>query len=238
MSITAVESATVRMVSGEWRKVPVSALSLSALVVGMVMAAQIPAQAPERRDERRGEFGATLENGTLSIAIDCSPERPCNARFGSVVHAVKGAARIKPQARTSGPIFIYMDPSGDLVAESPVNLQCEGCRYARGVGQFPANSIALFMWTIREGAFDARSALDFRASLSTTNVTAGSGALVADNGGTATVAIDPTVVGTRVIVPPKSSSSACASGQFSFDGDYYYVCVATNKWKRVALSNF
>jgi hypothetical protein len=220
------------------RRVPVSALRIGALVVGIVVAGQSSGQAPERREDRRGEFGATLENGTLRVGIDCSDARPCNVRFGSVVHAVKSAARVKPVAKTSGPVFIYVDPSGELVAGSPVSLQCEGCRYAKGVTQFPASSIPLFSWTIVQGAFQAAGGSDFRASLATTNVVAGAGITVADNAGTAAVAIDPTVVSERVVVPPKSSSSACTSGQFSFDADYYYVCVVANKWKRFALSNF
>lgn len=215
-----------------------SALRFAAVMAVIVIAAQLSAQAPERREERRGEFGAALENETLRVGIDCSDARPCNVRFGSVVHAVKSAARVKPLGRTSGPVFIYVDASGEVVAGSPVNLQCEACRYARGVTQFPANSVPLFTWTIVQGAFDRTSGTDFRASLSTTNVAAGSGIMVADNAGTATVAIDSTVVSTRVIVPPKTSSSPCASGQFSFDVDYYYLCIAANKWKRFALSNF
>jgi hypothetical protein len=216
----------------------VSALRFGALVVIIATASQISAQAPERREDRGGEFGAGIEDGMLRVGLDCSNARPCNVRFGSVVHAVKVGARVKPLGKTSGPVFIYIDPSGDLVAGSPVNLQCEGCRYARGVSQFPASSIPLFSWAVVQGAFDPRSGADFRTTLATTNVSAGSGVTVADNAGTATVAIDPSIVSTRVITPPKSSSSACTSGQFSFDADYYYLCVASNQWKRFALSNF
>jgi hypothetical protein len=220
------------------RRLRLAALKLAALVVLMAVAIQIYAQAPERQEDRRGAFGAVLENGTLRVGVDCSNTRPCNVRFGSVVHAVKAAARIKPLGKTSGAVFIYIDPSGEIVAGSPVNLQCESCRYAKGVSQFPATAIPLFSWTVVQGAFEAAGGTDQRASLATTNVAAGSGIAIADNAGTATVTVDPTVVSTRVIVPPKSSSAACASGQFSFDADYYYVCVAANKWKRFALSNF
>lgn len=37
---------------------------------------------------------------------------------------------------------------------------------------------------------------------------------------------------------PASSSAPCEAGQFMDDTQYHYVCVATNKWKRVALSAF
>jgi len=37
---------------------------------------------------------------------------------------------------------------------------------------------------------------------------------------------------------PSSSSAACTAGEFKDDINYHYVCVANNKWKRVALSDF
>ena len=37
---------------------------------------------------------------------------------------------------------------------------------------------------------------------------------------------------------PSSSSENCSAGEFKDDTNYHYVCVATNKWKRVALSDF
>ncbi|CAI3956131.1 unnamed protein product [Commensalibacter communis] len=37
---------------------------------------------------------------------------------------------------------------------------------------------------------------------------------------------------------PSSSSEACSAGDFKDDANYHYVCVAANKWKRVALSDF
>ncbi|MDI2091313.1 hypothetical protein [Commensalibacter oyaizuii] len=37
---------------------------------------------------------------------------------------------------------------------------------------------------------------------------------------------------------PSSSSESCDVGEFKDDMNYHYVCVATNKWKRVALSDF
>lgn len=37
---------------------------------------------------------------------------------------------------------------------------------------------------------------------------------------------------------PSSSSATCSAGDFKDDANYHYVCVATNKWKRVSLSDF
>jgi hypothetical protein len=40
------------------------------------------------------------------------------------------------------------------------------------------------------------------------------------------------------LATPASSSAPCAAGQIGADANYVYVCVATNKWKRSALSSF
>jgi hypothetical protein len=37
---------------------------------------------------------------------------------------------------------------------------------------------------------------------------------------------------------PASSTEACTAGQTTFDTNYHYDCVATNTWRRVALSSF
>jgi hypothetical protein len=37
---------------------------------------------------------------------------------------------------------------------------------------------------------------------------------------------------------PSSSSASGTKGEFAYDTNYIYVCVATNTWKRVALSTF
>jgi hypothetical protein len=40
------------------------------------------------------------------------------------------------------------------------------------------------------------------------------------------------------LATPSSSSAPCTAGQIGADVKYVYVCVATNKWKRSALSSF
>lgn len=37
---------------------------------------------------------------------------------------------------------------------------------------------------------------------------------------------------------PSSSSESCQKGEIAWDGSYVYVCVATDTWKRSALSSF
>lgn len=51
----------------------------------------------------------------------------------------------------------------------------------------------------------------------------------------------PRIIGKEFIgklSTPSSSTSPCTAGEFKDDTNYHYVCVATNRWKRVALSDF
>lgn len=38
--------------------------------------------------------------------------------------------------------------------------------------------------------------------------------------------------------PPSSATAACTAGMVTWDANYVYVCVATNQWKRAALSTW
>lgn len=42
----------------------------------------------------------------------------------------------------------------------------------------------------------------------------------------------------ETLTTPASSTSDCDAGEFTDDANYHYVCVSTNKWRRVALSDF
>ncbi|MDI2112092.1 hypothetical protein [Commensalibacter nepenthis] len=51
----------------------------------------------------------------------------------------------------------------------------------------------------------------------------------------------PKIVGQQFVgtlSTPSSASAPCTVGEFKDDVNYHYVCVGTNKWKRVALSDF
>lgn len=37
---------------------------------------------------------------------------------------------------------------------------------------------------------------------------------------------------------PRSSAAPCEAGQYTDDANYHYVCVASNRWKRIALASF
>ena len=181
-----------------------------------------------------GDFGATLSSGTLTIGSGCSASTPCNVRVGNTVYSFKSSATVSASGSTSGLVFIYIDSSGNLTAGSVASLTCTGCLYVSGITAFPAGSIPLFNWTVTGGNLTAGSGVDFRAFLSTKAIASGPGILVAENSGISTISLDPSVTSTYVSTPPTTSSSACSTGQFSVDSNYYYVCSATNVWKRIA----
>lgn len=185
-----------------------------------------------------GDFATALSNGTLTIGAGCSSTTPCNARIGNTTYSFKFPGTVSISGSASGLVFIYIDGGGNLTAGSVATLTCTGCTYAPGVTAFPSNSIPLYTWTSTGGAFDASGATDFRAVYSAKNLLGGSGVIISENAGTSTVAIDPSLVGLHVLTPPSSSSAACSAGQFSYNTTYYYICVATNTWMRLALQSF
>lgn len=203
-----------------------SAPASTSVTPGASMAAQL------------GDFAATLSNGTLTIGANCSGTTPCNVRVGSAVYRFTNPASVTPSGSTSGMVFGYIDASGNLAVGGVPALNCTGCTYAPGMTSFPAGSIPLFTWTLTYGSFDVGGGTDFRAFLVRKNLQSGVGILITENAGVSSIAADPSLISLRVMTPPSSSSSACSTGQFSFDSNYYYLCIGANTWKRVALSSF
>jgi hypothetical protein len=185
-----------------------------------------------------GDFAAVLASGTLTVGGGCSASNPCNVRLGNTVYSFKNSAIVTPSGSNSGLVLLYIDGAGNLIAGSTVGLTCNRCTYASGVTSFPSNSIPLFSWTLTGGAFDATGGTDFRAVLSAKNLLSGMGMLISETAGTSTISVDPSIVSTQVLTPPATSNAACTTGQFSTDSNYYYVCIGSDTWKRVALSSF
>jgi hypothetical protein len=183
-------------------------------------------------------FSAALVDRTLTVGTDCSERTPCNVRSKNFVHSFKTPAVIRASGSTSGAVLVYLDSAGNLAAGSEVKLACEGCLYTPAVTQFPPDSIPLFTCTVSAGAFEANGCTDLRAVFSTTGIVSGTGVLITDKPGTAIISIDPTLVSLHVLAPPKTSHDSCSISQFSFDDQYYYICIAANTWKRFALSSF
>lgn len=185
-----------------------------------------------------GDFAPTLSNGTLTIGANCSSATPCNVRVGGIVYRFTNPATVTTMGSTSGMIFGYVDGSGTLTVGGIPALSCTGCTYASGMTAFPAGSIPLFTWTLTYGSFDANGGTDFRAFLASKNLQSGAGILITEAAGVSSIAVDPSLVSLRVLTAPATSSSSCSVGQFSFDSNYYYLCIGANTWKRVALSSF
>ncbi|MDI2091207.1 hypothetical protein [Commensalibacter oyaizuii] len=60
--------------------------------------------------------------------------------------------------------------------------------------------------------------------------------MVTDNITVKTAISAPKIIGN--LSTPSSSTASCIAGEFKDDTNYHYVCVAKDKWKRVALSDF
>jgi hypothetical protein len=200
--------------------------SATASTPGVTMASQL------------GDFAPGLSNGTLTIGANCSGTTPCNVRVGTAVYRFTNPATVTATGSTSGMAFGYIDGSGNLIIGGVPTFSCSGCSYVSGITAFPAGSIPLFTWTLTFGSFDVGGGTDFRAFLVRKNLQSGAGILITEAAGVSSIAADPSLISLRVMTPPTVSSSSCSAGQFSFDTNYYYLCLGTNTWKRVALSSF
>lgn len=60
----------------------------------------------------------------------------------------------------------------------------------------------------------------------------------ADGAGILSVSSDQLSISPGSVSAPANSSASCTTGQWANDTNYYYVCIAANTWKRVALASF
>lgn len=58
-----------------------------------------------------------------------------------------------------------------------------------------------------------------------------------NNVGQVLKAVQTTFPGQFVAVPATSSSTGIP-GQFSYNASFFYLCVASNSWRRIALATF
>jgi hypothetical protein len=118
-----------------------------------------------------------------------------------------------------------------------VMVLCNGCAAQSGVTSFPPDSVPIATWSVVNGSLDPAGGQDFRAVLGTKNVIAGPGVSASETNGNTVVSVDTSIVGLRV-APPASATAACQAGAWSFDSNYFYVCIATNTWRRTQLSSW
>jgi hypothetical protein len=176
---------------------------------------------------------------TLSIGSGCSVTKPCNVRFGSLVYSVT-ASSTATLSSGSGTTYIYINPAGSLiVGHTGLGVACAGasCSAQAGISGFPANTLPLWTWTATSGSWDGAGGADRRSMLSSKVVAAGAGIAIAETGSQTTVSVDAAVIGIRIGVPA-SATAACSAGNWAVDSNHYYICVATNAWRRAALSSW
>jgi len=171
---------------------------------------------------------------SISIGANCAPSAPCNARFGGLVYSFTSMAAATVGSGT-GTLRIYISSAGNIVVGHDVNVTCTAlCLAQSGITAFPADSIPVFTWTVTSGVLDVPGGPDSRAFLSTKNVLPGAGLSTLENNGATLLSVDQAVVGLRFSAPT-TSGSTCTAGSWATDGAFFYLCVSTNLWKRVAL---
>ena len=182
-------------------------------------------------------FQTTFITGAdLSIGTGCNAGNLCTARFGNTSYQFASAATATISAG-SGTAYAYLSPNGSMTIGHTMTVSCAGCTAVSGVTSFPADSIPLATWTASNGQWVSNGGTDWRAIVSTKNVTAGVGLVDTSVGGATTLGLDTAVVGLRVTVPA-TSTAACTSGFWAADANFFYICQSTDSWRRVAVTSW
>ena len=185
-----------------------------------------------------GDLAVTRTSAsTLTIGANCSASTPCNVHFGTLVYSIIGSASVTITGGTGAALF-YITPQGALTVGNNLTVSCSGCSSVSGVTSFPPDSVPLFQWSATNGAWDANGGSDLRAFIGTKAIQPGTGmTTTSDVGGITTLGADLTLIGIRVAVPA-TSASACVSGSYAVDSSFYYSCVNTGTWRRVAMTTW
>jgi hypothetical protein len=168
----------------------------------------------------------------------CTASSPCVVRFNETAMRVTSSATVTLSGTTTGVLYAWLDHTGAYNIGYPTGttVACSSCT-ARLSTSFPAASLPLGTISYTNGAFDSPGVTDFRAFLSRNAITGGSGLIVTAVGTTNTIAADPTVLALYV-GPPATAAAPCSVNNWSYDLSYYYVCVAPNTWRRVAITSW
>jgi hypothetical protein len=190
--------------------------------------------------------GRTSSN-LLTIASSCTQSAPCNVRFGSRTVALNtsATATVPSGLNVAGVAYIYLSSQGLITIGNSMGVTCSGCTALNGVTQFPADSIPLFTWSATSGAWDATGGVDVRAFLSNKSIIAGTGIMTADAAGQTAVSVDTAAVAAMLtpsfavrVGAPVTAADACTPGNYATDTSFFYECVASNTWLRVALTTW
>ncbi|HYL77031.1 MAG TPA: hypothetical protein VEU96_22640 [Bryobacteraceae bacterium] len=181
-------------------------------------------------------IAAKSTSTTLSIGGNCTVSTPCNVRFGGLVYAITSGATATISAGT-GLAYVYVSSGGALTVGHNMTVTCSSTCFAQsGITSFPVDCLPLYTWSATaNGVWDTNGGVDYRAFVSAKTVQPGTGLAAADSGGRTTISADTTLIGIRAAVPA-TSSTACIAGSWATDNSYYYVCVATDSWRRATLA--
>lgn len=178
-----------------------------------------------------------LTPAQLGVGPACTTSTPCAVRFGTRIFVFNAGANIS-LASGSGLVYIYVSFDGTIVANSStLSLGCQGCAVVTDGLGFPGGTIPLATWTAAGGQWNTVGGTDFRAFLNAGGVAPGLGLVSNIIGSSELLAIDPNYVAVRTTVPG-SSASTCQPGMWAADQNYFYLCVASNMWKRLALMSW
>ena len=176
-------------------------------------------------------------NTVLTIGASCTASKPCNVRAGSSTYSFLNSATATLTGGT-GTAYLYVSAAGVLTVGHNVSLSCAGgCVAQTGVTGFPVDSTPIASWSASNGTWLAAGGADMRSFLNKDYVTTGVGLMTVSGAGYQSISVDQAAVGLRTVVPG-SSASACTQGAWAVDSSYYYICVATNTWKRGGLSSW
>ncbi len=161
------------------------------------------------------KIGSGTVSTVLTIGTGCSSAAPCNVRFGNTAYSI-GQSCTATLSAGSGTAFVYVAANGAVTVGHNVTLGTSGCQAQSGVTNFPSDSIPLATWTATGGTWDSNGGRDFRAMLSSKNLSAGTGISTLESGGRTTVSVDtssvPTYVsGSATLDFPAINAGACSA---------------------------
>ena len=179
-------------------------------------------------------LATSAAGNVLSIGAACSLSAPCNVRLGGTVYSIVSGATATLSTGT-GVAYVYVSPGGGIQVGHNLTLTCSNCLSVSGMSNFPSDAVPVAMWTASNGTWVTQN--DARAFLNKDRVNTSTGLTSTSGTDYQTISVDASVVGLRTSVPATATSS-CVSGAWAADTSYYYVCVATNTWRRIAASSW
>ncbi|HJE24570.1 MAG TPA: hypothetical protein K8W01_13010 [Methylorubrum populi] len=175
-------------------------------------------------------------------AIEVDAASPIGLGFGSSGIGGQSHSVATIQDVTAGPTSLQTAGAktiADLVlgASGPRAIQITGARSSSAIEDTTTSPAALniggkkSLAAIRDGSTTPTGIL-LQGAYATAQISGPGWSVAPDGGLTAASVTEP------VSAPPASSRAPCRVGQRAWDKDYEYRCVAANRWKRAALSDW